>query len=128
MLKLILIVILTLFAVVILKNAKSSIADVIIIPISISIIIALLSALKPTFEFISSLANQSGFENEYLSIILKCTAICFLGNFASSLCKDMGEISLASSADLICKVNVIALTLPIYIDIFNWILKLWGKL
>lgn len=84
--------------------------------------------LHPTVNFITEIAEKTSFKNNYLEIIFKCTAVCFLGNFATNICRDSGDSSLAYSAEFICRCIIISMTLPIYIDVFNWILKLWENI
>ncbi len=128
MIKYLVFIVCALVLVIVLKNAKSPIANIIVLPISVCVLLLCLSSLEPTLEFTYLLANESGFNNEYLSIILKCIGICFLCSITTRLCTDAGETALSHSAEIICKINIISLTLPIYIDLFKWIMKIWEKL
>ena len=128
MIKFVVYIICGLVVVLLLKNAKSPIANIAVLPISVSVLILCLSSLKPAIEFTYLLSQKSGFNNDYLEIILKCVGLCFLTSITTRLCTDAGEATLAHSAEIVCKINIISLTLPIYVDLFNWILKLWKML
>ena len=103
---------------------------IIIITFVISVIIAITSVnyIVPAIELIKKLSESSGFNNKYLEILLKCTAVCFLGNFTSNLCRDNGENTLVFSTEFVCKCTVIILSLPIYTDVIDWMTKLWQNI
>lgn len=121
-------IICVLLVLMVVKPFNANVSKAIIIIAGAMLTIVGINHLTPVFSFVSSLSQKIGFDNSYLEIIIKCTAICFLGSFASQLCKDSGEGTLAHSAEFICRCTVISLTLPIYIDVFNWIIKLWENI
>ncbi len=125
MIKIISFILATLFLCIILKNCKSSITPFLSILSVVVLLVFSINTLLPTIEFIKSLSQKANLDNEYLKIILKCVAIGYLGNFCSNICKDNGEGTLALGSEIICKCTIISLTLPIYMDVFKWILKLW---
>ena len=116
----------SLVLVVILKQFNPSISKLLVFSVGIVLAITSINLLSPVLEFVISLSKKSSFNNRYLDIILKCTAICFLGNFTANLCKDNGENTLSFSTEFICRCSVILLSLPIYSDLLNWMLRLWG--
>ena len=125
MIKIISFIIASLFLSIVLKNSKSNLSVLVTVVAAVLLITLSINTLLPTIEFISSLSQKINFDNGYLKIILKCIAICYLGNFCSNLCKDSGESTLAYSSEIVCKCMVVSLSLPIYMDVFKWILKLW---
>lgn len=125
MIKIISFIIVSLFLSIVLKNSKSNMSVFVALLTAILIITLSVNTLLPTIDFISSICQKIKFNNGYLKIILKCIAICYLGNFCSNLCKDSGENTLAYSTEIVCKCTVVSLSLPIYMDVFKWILKLW---
>ena len=81
--------------------------------------------LGSVIDFINTLASKAGIDEQYIGIILKCIGVCFLGDFAAGICRDCGENTLANNSEIVCKCSIIVIALPMYIDIFNLILKLW---
>ncbi len=128
MIKIISFIICALFISIFLKNIKSSFPIYISIFVIVIISLYSLTFISPTIEFINNLSQKIEIESSYLTVILKCVAICFLCNICTNICKDAGENSLGYAAELVCRCSVIALTLPIYVDIFNWIIKLWENI
>ena len=125
MIKIISFILVTLFLIITLKAVKSNLPPLISVFVVVILLTISITNLMPTIEFLNSISQKVNFNNNYLKIILKCIAICYLGSFCSNICKDNGENSLALGADVICKCTIISLTLPIYMDVFEWILKLW---
>ena len=118
-------VISSLVLIIILKQFNPSISRFLVITVSVILALSSIEFMQPAIDFVKTLSQNATFNNKYLEIILKCTAICFLGNFTSNLCKDNGENTLSFSTEFICRCSIIILSLPIYSDLLNWMLKLW---
>ena len=128
MIKIVSLIICALFACILLKSGKSTLTPFISIFVIVTVCSYSVVSLVPTIEFVKMLASQVNLNNNYLKIILKCVAICFLCNICTNICRDSGESTLAYSAEIACRFTVLSITLPIYIDIFNWIIKLWENI
>lgn len=123
--KIILLIICALMLVTILKSVKSGLSGFLLIFVTVAVFTFVCTQLGGVIEFINTLAEKAGIEKQYINIILKCIGVCLLGDFASGLCRDCGENTLASNSELVCKCSILVIALPMYIDIFNLILKLW---
>ena len=75
-------------------------------------------------ELLQNLANKSNFHSQFLLILLKITGIAILTEFAVSICKDMGESSIASKVDLGGKILVISLSIPVISATLSGLLEL----
>lgn len=110
-----------------LKNLNSSFSKLATIGASVVLLSCTVSNITPVIEFITLISQKAEIDNTYLKIILKCIGISILGEFTCALCKDNGENSLSTNAEFICKVSILLLTLPMYSDILNLVLKLWKE-
>ena len=128
MIKAVLFIFCALFVCVILKNVKSSLPLFVSAFSSFAVCIFSLTIISPAVEFVDLLAQSVELNNDYLKIIFKCVAICFLCNICTNICKDTGENTLAYGAEVVCRFTIISVTLPIYMDVFNWIVKLWESI
>jgi len=126
MTKLIIFIFLALVIIILLKSIKSVLPLYLTIFVIATVCISSFVSIMPTVEFINTLSDRINIEDRYLKIIIKCISVCFLCSVCTNICKDCGESSLAFAAEVVCRFSMISLTLPIYIDIFNWIIKLWG--
>lgn len=95
---------------------------------SVIVLIYVSTKLTGIFEYINDISVRAGIKSEYINIILKCIGICYLGDFATSLCKDSGENTLAYNAELLCKCSIVVVALPVYSEILNIIMKLWESI
>ncbi len=125
MVKFILIIIMSLLVSILLKSYKNGISALFVIAITVSLLICALSMIKPIIDFITTLTDKTGINDSYIKVILKCIGICILGDFTAGLCRDNGESSLALNAEFICKCSLLVISIPIYADVFNMIVKLW---
>ena len=73
---------------------------------------------------IKSIISLSSIDNEYFVIALKALGICYITQFTSEICKDFGQNSIASKIELIGKLFIITLTLPLIKGILNIALEL----
>lgn len=123
--KIMLLIICSLMLVTILKSVKSGMSVFLLIFVTTAVFIFVCTQLGGVIDFINTLASKAGIDEQYIGIILKCIGICFLGDFAAGICRDCGENTLANNSEIVCKCSIIVIALPMYIDIFNLILKLW---
>lgn len=123
--KIILFIICALFLAIVLKSVKSNLSILLIIFVSAAAFVFICTQLYGVLDFINTLADKAGIDDQYIGIILKCIGVCFLGEFAAGLCRDCGENTLANNSEIICKCSILVIAMPMYIDIFNLILKLW---
>jgi len=73
---------------------------------------------------LTSLANQTAINNEFLKLLIKITGIAFLTEFAVSICKDAGESAIASKIDIGGKVIIVSMSIPIIAGLMETILKI----
>ncbi len=66
-----------------------------------------------------SLIGIYGDEGEIFKIMLKATGIAFIGSVSASLCRDSGEGGIASSVELVAKLEILILAIPVIEVIFE---------
>lgn len=90
------------------------------------ILLAVLMKFTPVIEQLKSLVYNSGIKKEYLSIMIKSLGICYLTQFASDICNDFGQTSLASKIELCGRVTLAALSMPLMITLIETVSKMVG--
>lgn len=91
----------------------------IIIAAGVSILIFVLGDIKYLLGEIQSIVSETGIDNRYYTIALKSLGICYLTQFTSEICRDFGQSSVASKIELVGKVLIVTLTLPLIKGIIN---------
>ena len=79
--------------------------------------------LQSIISLLTSIANTTKINGQFLTILLKITGIAFLTEFAVSICKDSGETAIASKVDLGGKIIIIAISVPIISSLLETIIK-----
>lgn len=62
---------------------------------------------------ITGLVDRTGINREYISLLLKCFGISYIGDFAGSLCRDAGNSAIAKQIELVSKLTILALSMPV---------------
>ena len=69
--------------------------------------------LKTIVKFIEELSGNSKYDNFFITLLLKITGIAILTEYAVSICKDLGENSVANKIDFGSKLIIVSLSIPI---------------
>lgn len=90
------------------------------------VITYLISNFLPIFNYIKNLINVAKISEKYSSILFKSLGICFLSQFASDSCKDAGEESLASKVEIVGKITIISIAIPLFEEVTKTALEFIG--
>ncbi|MBS5858383.1 MAG: stage III sporulation protein AD [Clostridia bacterium] len=88
------------------------------------ILFLVIDELTGIVKLIQSIADKASINSQFLSILLKITGIAFLSEFAVSICKDSGEVAIASKVELGSKIIIISMSIPIISTLLEIILKI----
>ena len=111
--------------IVILKSIKREDFALYVTIIAAVIIFALvLIKLQDIIDMLNSLISKSGINEEYLIILLKVTGISYIIELASNICKDAGSSALSSKLEMVGKVSIVILTIPILTSVLSVILEI----
>ena len=80
----------------------------------------------PLIGELNSLLRQSSVDTSYFAVAFKALGICYLTQFASDICRDFGQTSLAGKVDLAGKVMIVTISLPLLSGIIKVALSLVG--
>lgn len=94
--------------------------------ISVCVGIAVIGMLAPIAEFITSLFELCGtyLPPKIIGTMLKTLAVAFLCHICASVCRDLGEGSIASYIELGGKVEMLMLSLPLIEDAVGTVIKI----
>jgi stage III sporulation protein AD len=80
----------------------------------------------PTIGELNSLLRKANINTSYFAVAFKALGICYLTQFASDICRDFGQSSLAGKVDLAGKVMIVTISLPMLSGIIQAALGLVG--
>ncbi|MBQ8965249.1 SpoIIIAC/SpoIIIAD family protein [Ruminococcus sp.] len=85
---------------------------ILIIGASAAVFLKAAGSLGSIIAEIRSMFSDGGIDSDYIRILLKSLGICYITNFASGVCRDSGEQTLAEHTLLAGKVALLITALP----------------
>ncbi len=108
------IVLITLILVIFLKDVKKEFAII----ITIAAVILLFSIVAADFfevvKRLSDLSSRVKNMQTYINLMIKILGISLLAQFLSDLCRDTGENALANQTEIVSKISILIMTLPLF--------------
>ncbi len=129
LIKIIAIAILSVVAILILKQLKPEFALLVGLASSICVTLLILDSLSSSLNIFTKIINKTGVNLSLIKIVLKIIGIGYLTEFASSLCSDSGVASLSDKILLGGKIIILAEILPLVSNLLELLLETlqWQK-
>lgn len=108
----------------VIKKDRPEIANFVAITAGVVILLSVIMKLNFIVEGIESLANKVNIPSMYISLIIKLIGICYIMEFAVSLCNDCGEKNIASKLEFGGKIIIMTMSFPILLSIIDTIINL----
>lgn len=113
MLKVVLIGIVALFLSLVAGSIKKEYGFVIAVCAALLISSYGLNKITIMAEEVRAFENAIGWNNEYMTILLKMVGIAYLTQFAVSLCRDAGQGAIAGQIGFAGKISMLVVSLPV---------------
>lgn len=94
------------------KKERAEISMLLGIAACVIIFCFVLAQISVVIEFLSGLLDMVAIEEVYFSQLLKMLGIAYLSEFASGICKDAGQQSIAGLIELFAKLSIVTLSIP----------------
>ena len=107
-----------------LTHMKSGVSFALKVALTVIIAASAIILLEPIPERIISLAAIGKLEGEYVSILLRCVGVIFLGQISADICRDCGDATSANGVELIAKLEIVVLCLPLLEGIIECAMKI----
>jgi len=123
--KIALLSILAVLLITILKSVKKDDFALVITIIAAIIMFGLVIVkLESITSLLENLVEKSGINKDYLTLLLKVTGISYVIELATNICKDAGNIAIASKVEMIGKISIVVLTIPILTSVISAVLNI----
>ena len=122
--KIIGVVLLALVLIIVLEKTNKEYALVLTIIASCIILALIILKLDDVISLLNELAENSGINKEYLKVLLKVTGISYVVELTKNICVDAGSSSLATKVELLGKVSIVALTIPIITSVIGVVINI----
>jgi len=103
---------------------KEDFALILTIIASLVLFGVLLLKLEDITDLLTNLIIKSGINKEYLTLLLKVTGISYVIELATNICKDAGNSSIASKLEMLGKISIVVLTIPILTSVVSTVLEI----
>ena len=113
MLKIFLIAFVALAAIVLLKQIKPEFALLLKFAALLLLGFLAFSVVSDAVSEIFSFGERVSIDSEMLKILLKALGLCLVAQIASDVCKDCGESALSTSVELVVKLSIVLMALPV---------------
>lgn len=113
MLKIFLIAFVALAAIVLLKQIKPEFALLLKFAVLLLLGFLVFSEVSDAVSEIFSFGEHVSIDSEMLKILLKALGLCLVAQIASDVCKDCGESALSTSVELVGKLSIVLMALPV---------------
>ena len=90
----------------------------------IVIFILIASKLSAVIDLLKNYADKADIKPIYFTIVLKITGIAYIAEFGAEVCRDAGEGSIASKIELVGKITIIVMAVPIISSLLDLIIKI----
>lgn len=87
---------------------------------------AVLAMLAPSISTINALAQRAQIDGEYVRVLFKALAVCYITQIASDGCRDAGESAIASKLELAGRAAVLVISLPVFTSLAELVTGLLG--
>ena len=104
---------------VVVRQYKPELAVAIPILVAVSIIGICAPYIETVVAMIENMADSTGIEMSQVRIVIKIIGVAYICQFASDICKDIGESSVSSKIELGGKVVIITLSMPIIYNLLE---------
>lgn len=109
----------SLILIMVIREQRKDIALILSIVAGIFILIFAVNKLDEVINLLNALAEKSGINKEFFSIVLKVTAISYLVEIARSICVDSKESALGEKIEIAGKLMIISISIPIITSLLN---------
>jgi len=108
----------TLAVILLLRAVKSDFYGMAALAAAVVLFGVAIGNMTPLFVQIRGYYEDSGF-SDYFGILWKALGVTLCISFTSEICRDAGEAALASKLELLGKIEILLLTLPILQEILS---------
>lgn len=95
------------------KNS-AEIKTILILAAALAVSIKVIGQLLEIRDLISQLFEQTGIDNDNISVIFKGLGICYITKLSCDCCRDCGENALASQITIAGKIAMVIISLPLF--------------
>lgn len=114
----------TAFCVILLRNVKSELAAAVGLAGGIIVVLLVIDYFSDIFSAVYAIAKRAGLATSVVTLLFKVIAVGYISEFSASLIEDAGMSSLADKVLLGGKLIIVATSIPVIVQLFEYIAKM----
>lgn len=114
----------TAFCVMILRDVKSELAMLVAFAGGIIVLLSVVNYFSDIFSVVADIAKRAGVATSVVTLLFKVIAVGYVAEFSASLIEDAGLPSLADKVTLGGKLIIVAVSLPVVVELFEYVARL----
>ena len=114
----------TAFCVILLRNVKSELAAAVGLAGGIIVVLSVIDYFSDIFSAVYAIAKRAGLATRVVTLLFKVIAVGYISEFSASLIEDAGMSSLADKVLLGGKLIIVATSIPVIVQLFEYIAKM----
>lgn len=127
MIKLILIILTGVLSIVIIKQLRPEYSFLFRIAVLLTVLFSAVAAFSVLSDKIGESIGDAEINTEGLKLMVKTAGVSVVTEIASAVCRDASETALAKTAELIGKITIAGMILPVIGEIIKLCVSLCGK-
>lgn len=114
----------TVLTVLVKESGGAVYAPILTLAVAVLIFGQVIPRLSEIFAVFVDFGEQAGVNRQYLLVIMKIMVISYLTEFLAALCRDAGESAYAAKLELVGKLSVITLAIPVVVNMLSAVLSI----
>ena len=114
----------TAFCFILLRNVKSELAAAVGLAGGIIVVLSVIDYFSDIFSAVYAIAKRAGLATSVVTLLFKVIAVGYISEFSASLIEDAGMSSLADKVLLGGKLIIVATSIPVIVQLFEYIAKM----
>ncbi|MGQ9778567.1 MAG: stage III sporulation protein AD [Bacillota bacterium] len=110
---------------VILRPLRPEIATLLSLAAGGIILVSVLARLRTVLQAMTAMATRAEIQPFFLQTVLKVIGLAYLAGFTGQVCRDAGEGAMAAKVELVGKVAILLVGLPVVWAVLETMLKLF---
>jgi stage III sporulation protein AD len=106
------------------RQYKPEYAMLLSVACGVVLLFSVVSEILGIVDTITEITQKAAISSESIAILVKSLGICYIAQLAKDCCADSGETSLANKIDIVARVALAVLSLPLITQILNIITDL----
>ncbi len=87
------------------------------------LLLLVLGHLQPILRLMEELADRAGIQKVYLDTMLRVVGVAYVAEFGAHICRDAGESALAAKVEMVGRIMVLILAIPLLFAILELIIQ-----